>query len=74
LLCKENAGRRLTDIPEYLTSIAQETDYFGVYEREALTTMPAVVNEATKAFNASDLTARDVHVAELYDCFIIASQ
>ena len=72
LLCKENAARRLTDIPVYLTGIAQETDYLGLYEREALTAMPAVVNAATKAFNTSGLTPSDVDVAELHDCFTIA--
>jgi acetyl-CoA C-acetyltransferase len=72
LLCNENAARRLTDIPVYLTGIAQETDCLGLVEREALTAMPAVVNAAKKAFNASGLTPSDVHVAELHDCFTIA--
>jgi acetyl-CoA C-acetyltransferase len=72
LVCNENAARRLTDIPVYLTGIAQETDYLGIDEREALTAMPAVVNAATKAFNTSGLTPSAVDVAELHDCFTIA--
>ena len=72
LLCNENAARQLTDIPVYLTGIAQAADYLGLDEREALTAMPAVVNAATKVFRASGLTPSDVDVAELHDCFTIA--
>jgi acetyl-CoA C-acetyltransferase len=72
LVCNENAARRLTDVPVYLTGIAQENDYLGLYERETLTAMPAVLNAAKKAFNSSGLTPSDVHVAELHDCFTIA--
>ena len=72
LLCNENAARQLTDMPVYLTGIAQAADYLGLDEREALTAMPAVVNAATKVFRASGLTPSDVDVAELHDCFTIA--
>lgn len=54
-----------TQLPEYLTGIAQETGYFGLSEREALTAMPAVVNAAIKAFNASGLIPAGVDVTEL---------
>ena len=72
LLCKENTARRLTDMPVYLTGIAQETDSLGLCERGTLTAMPVVANAAKKALTASGLTPSDVHVAELHDCFTIA--
>jgi hypothetical protein len=36
------------DILVYLAGFAQETDYLGLYEQEALTVMPAVANATTK--------------------------
>lgn len=72
LLCNERIATHSTQTPIRLLGIGHSTDSIELYNRKDLTTMPAVVKAAKKAFNMSDIKPKDIDVAEVHDCFTIA--
>lgn len=72
LLCDKEIAWQFTDQPISLIGIGHDTDSIGLFDREKLTSMPAVVRAAKKAFKACNLSPKDIDVAELHDCFTIA--
>jgi acetyl-CoA C-acetyltransferase len=65
-------ARDFTDKPVRILGIAQASDYVALDQKDDITTFPAVRKAAGKAYEMAGLTARDVQVAELHDCFTIA--
>lgn len=72
LLCNEKRILKQVEAPVYLVGLGHETDSIELYTRRSLTTMPAVISAAKKAFMVSGLEPRDIDVAEVHDCFTIA--
>jgi len=72
LLCNENVASRFFKDPVYLIGIGHDTDSIDLYNRKNITTMPAVVKAARKAFKISGINQKNIHVAEVHDCFTIA--
>ena len=72
LLCNESIASRLVETPIYLIGIGHNTDSIDLYNRKNLTTMPAVVKAARKAFKISGINQKNIDVAEVHDCFTIA--
>ncbi len=48
------------------------TDTLALSDRESFTTLQAVVHASEKAYTKAGVTASDIHVAEIHDCFSIA--
>jgi acetyl-CoA C-acetyltransferase len=59
---------------KYVSIIASEvgTDTLALSDRESLTSLSAVVTASQKAYKKAKITAADVDVAEIHDCFSIA--
>jgi acetyl-CoA C-acetyltransferase len=72
LLCNKEVTSRFTDLPIYIVGIGHDSQRIGLFEREQITTMPAVVQAAQKAFKMCSLSPSDIDVAEIHDCFTIA--
>jgi len=71
LSTKENA-LKFTDKPIYLIGFGHDVDSVELFKREKLTTIPAVVRAAQKAYKMSGVVPKDINVAEIHDCFTIA--
>lgn len=71
LLCNKEIVKKFTSSPVYLIGIGHDTDSIELFNRN-LTTLPAVANASKKAFNMANLSAKDINVVELHDCFTIA--
>ena len=48
------------------------TDTLGIAERKSLTTLAATTEASQKAFAQAGVSLKDIHVAEVHDCFTIA--
>ena len=72
LLCSPAVAREYSDDPVNLVGIGHDTEAVELYGRESLTTMPAVVKAARKAYDISGLKPEDMDMAEVHDCFTIA--
>ncbi len=67
----ERAGE-FTDHPVLVKGIAQTSDYVALDEKDDITTFRSVREAAAKAFRMAGVSAGDIDVAELHDCFTIA--
>jgi acetyl-CoA C-acetyltransferase len=65
-------ARDFTDKPVRVLGIAQASDYVALDQKDDITTFPAVRKAAGKAYQMAGMTAGDIQVAELHDCFTIA--
>jgi acetyl-CoA C-acetyltransferase len=63
---------RYSPRPLRVRGIAQTSDYLGLDRKEDITTFPAVAAAGRKAFEMAGVTAHDIDMAELHDCFTIA--
>lgn len=72
LLCNERMASRFIETPIYLIGIGHDTDSIELYNKKNITTMPAVVKAARKAFKNSGIDQKKINVAEVHDCFTIA--
>lgn len=48
------------------------TDTLSLSDRSSFTSLSAVVSASVKAYKAAGVTPKDIHVAEIHDCFSIA--
>lgn len=72
LLCKSENVSQFSDKAVYLIGFGHSTDSIELYNREKLTTMPAVINAAKQAYRMAGMEPKDIDCAELHDCFTIA--
>ena len=64
--------RKYTDTPVWVLGSGAASDHLAVHDRESMTRLEATVRAAHAAMREADLTAKDVDIAEVHDCFTIA--
>lgn len=67
----ERAGA-FTRKPVRVLGIAQTSDRLALEEKPDITTFAAVVEAGRKAYRMAGVTAKEIELAELHDCFTIA--
>jgi len=58
--------------PVFITASEVATDTLGLQNRKTFTSLSAVVNASKKAYQKIGITAKNIDVAEIHDCFSIA--
>jgi acetyl-CoA C-acetyltransferase len=71
LLVADSLAKSFTDKPVYITGTGQASDY-ALHQRADLTTITAAKLASQEAYNMAGVTAKDIQVAEVHDCFTIA--
>lgn len=71
LLASEECAREFTDTPIYIIGAGQASDV-ALHERDNLTSLRAARLAAQAAYEMAGVTAQDIRIAEVHDCFTIA--
>jgi acetyl-CoA C-acetyltransferase len=71
IFCAEDIAKNFTDNPVYIKGTAQ-TSGGSLIDRESLSTIPATKIAAQQAYDMAGVTAKDIKLAEVHDCFTIA--
>lgn len=71
LLVAEEIAHQFTDHPIHIIGSGQASDS-ALHDRPELTTIPAAKIAAAKAYEMAGVTAKDIRIAEVHDCFTIA--
>jgi acetyl-CoA acetyltransferase len=65
-------AKKYTDNPVYIIGSGQASDTLALHDRRSLTTLDATVKAAQVAYKQAGISADDVDLAEVHDCFTIA--
>jgi acetyl-CoA C-acetyltransferase len=65
-------AKKYTDTPIYVKASAQASGTISLHDRPDITTIDATVAAANWAYKMAKVTAKDIHFAEVHDCFTIA--
>ena len=71
LIVAEDIARKFTDHPLKIIGSGQASDY-PLHDRPDLTSISAAKLAAQEAYQMAGVTAKDIQVAEVHDCFTIA--
>jgi len=71
LLVSEDIATQFTDNPLYIIGSGAASDG-ALHSRETITSVPAAKIAADKAYEMAGVSADDIKVAEVHDCFTIA--
>ncbi len=66
-----DVAKEYTDTPIYVVGSQQATDDVSICSRESLTGIKATRLAVEKVLKETGMTMRDIHVAEVHDCFTI---
>lgn len=72
LLTKESLAKKFTDTPIRIKGIGQGSDTMTMAARKSLTGLQGAADAARDAYKMAGITADQVDVAEVHDCFTIA--
>jgi acetyl-CoA C-acetyltransferase len=72
ILTKPELAKKYTETPVHIIGTGQASDTIGLYERESLTSLNAGKLAGEEAYKMAGVTANDLDVAEVHDCFTIA--
>ena len=72
LLVSEEIARRFSDNPLYIVGTGQASDTSALHDRPELTGIRAAQAAAQQAYEMAGVTAADIKIAEVHDCFTIA--
>lgn len=72
ILTKPEIAKKFTDTPVHIIGSGQASDTIGLYEREEFTTLRVGRIAGEEAYKMAGVTASDIDVAEVHDCFTIA--
>lgn len=71
LLVSEDRAKDFTDTPIYIIGAGQASDV-ALHDRPSLTSIGAARKAAQHAYEMAGVTANDIRLAEVHDCFTIA--
>ena len=71
LLASEEAIKKFTDIPVWITGIGQKTLSAGFTKNDDLTSMESTIDSASMAYKMAENKPTDIDVAEVHDAFSI---
>ena len=72
ILTRPELAGKYTDEPVHIIGSGQASDTIGLYERKSLTSLNATKLAAKTAYEMADAKPKDIHLAEVHDCFTIA--
>ncbi|MBI5159374.1 thiolase domain-containing protein [Candidatus Micrarchaeota archaeon] len=72
ILASLEKAKKYSDCPIEIIASAQASDTIALHDRKSLTELKATQIAARKAFQQAGVSAKDVDVAEVHDCFTIA--
>jgi len=72
LLTAPKLAKKFTDTPVHIIGSGQAQDTLGLFERDDVTTMSVTKLAAKNAYDMAGITPKQIHVAEVHDCFTIA--
>ena len=71
LIVAEEIAKNFTDNPIYIIGSGQASGH-DLHDRETLTSVPAAQVAAKQAYEMANVSAGDIKMAEVHDCFTIA--
>jgi len=72
ILANEERSKRMNDTPIWIEGLGAASDAMLINERPTLTGLAGSRLAAEEAYKMAGITARDIDVAEVHDCFTIA--
>jgi len=72
ILASESVAKKLNPDAVWIVGSGQASDTLSLSARDSLTEMKATRIAADSAFKQAGIAAKDVHLAEVHDCFSIA--
>ena len=72
ILAADHIAKKMTDTPVWITGSGAGSDNLALHDRPSITTLKATINASKKAYQQSGLSAEDIDLAEVHDCFTIA--
>jgi acetyl-CoA C-acetyltransferase len=72
VLASEDVARKVCETPVWIAGSGHATDSISLHDRENLLELRATVEAAKQAYRQARLKPKDIHVAEVHDCFTIA--
>ncbi|WP_455646036.1 thiolase domain-containing protein [Methanosphaera sp.] len=71
IVCPADEAHKYTDTPIYVRASTQASDTIALHSRKSLTTIESTKFASRKAYDLAGLTAKDMDLAEVHDCFSI---
>ena len=72
VLASADVARTLTDTPVWMRGSGAASDHLALHDRPSLTTLAATRSAASQAYAQSGITASDLDLVEVHDCFTVA--
>ena len=72
VLAADHVARQLTDTPVWVRGSGAASDHLALHDRPSITQLMATQSAAQRAYGMANLTASQIDLAEVHDCFTIA--
>ncbi len=72
IVVSEEKAKSLSGDPVWILGVGAAIDSVNLASRNNFTSLPSAVNAGKKAYEMAGVTANDIDVAEVHDCFTIA--
>jgi acetyl-CoA C-acetyltransferase len=72
ILCAAEKAKNYTDKPVKIIGSGQASDSLALHARRDICTLDSTVHAAQMAYKQAKITAKEIDIAEVHDCFTIA--
>ena len=72
LVCDAEIAKNFTDTPVWVAGFGTSSDYLAIHDRESTVTLEGTKMASAQAYKMAGLAPKDMHLAEVHDCFTIA--